>query len=75
MLVRVYTCQNVKLLEITCRGSFIYTCNHFPDQKVRNFNAPYIFNCNLRNQSMDSSRLKDEAFACAVYGFPSYFDV
>ena len=22
MLVRVYTCQNVKLFEITCRGSY-----------------------------------------------------
>ena len=25
MLVRVYTCQNVKLLEMSCRGSFFFT--------------------------------------------------
>ena len=27
MLVRVYTCQNATLLEITCRGSLLF--NHF----------------------------------------------
>ena len=27
-LVRVYTCQNIKLLEISCRGSYSYKRDH-----------------------------------------------
>ena len=35
-LVQVYTCQNVKLLEISCRGSFaiVYKGRHIKEMSV-----------------------------------------
>ena len=58
MLVLVYTCQNAKLLEITCRGSFDYS-KHVQE-------GHYLFRQQWRSQNAEKvmhikGRLLDKA--------------
>ena len=51
-LVRVYTCQNVKLLEISCRGSIISLLYYNMHRIVFNFHEQHEFELRVQRIKM-----------------------